>query len=180
MCTFFRAHVLLELDAERGTRSGAGSALSLYRALHDALGGQSGYVRQQIATAQYNMRLFDEAQQEFEELQAQAQGRLFRTSQGDFGAPSVKPTALWSNSELEACISNTGRGAALPQLTEDGRFGTGRSEEYPPLFCRAIVWDLVTAWDARSSAILAQQVSILLNKKLIGGFAPIKTVGKNF
>ena len=95
---------------------------------------------------------------EFAELQAQAQGRLFRTSQGDFGAPSVKPTALWSNAELEACISNTDRGAALPQLTEDGRFATGRSEEYPPLFCRAIVWDLVTAWDARSSAILAQQV----------------------
>ena len=105
---------------------------------------------EQPAPWEGTLTVFDWA--EFEEMQRQAQGTLYRTNQGDFGAPSIKPTALWANFLLFHCISHSREGGSLPQFLPDGGFGTTPAKAYPPAFSRAIVRDIVVAWESKSSA----------------------------
>ena len=99
---------------------------------------------------------------EFEELQRTAQGTLYRTNQGYFGAASIKPTALWASFLLYHCISQSKEGGALPQLLPDGSFGTNPAKAYPPAFSRAIVKDITAAWKKKSKAQAIRRVYFFL------------------
>ena len=91
--------------------------------------------------------------QEFRDLQEQSGGDLYRTNQGCFGAPSIKPTALWASFLLSRCIDKRLIGGALPQVLASGEFGTSPAKAYPPAFSAAIVADLTAAWELRRQAV---------------------------